>query len=466
MASRGGGGAIVVAGVAGVLALAFFVAWLFVLGRLNEARTAEADAQEALATFIRSNERDAAARYEAEARDQRESVFSVMNARLSDMTELVAGTDGATPDEVLGRVRALSEAPEAGGDAVVNALTRGNDVPLLQLVQSLALEVADLQTQLAEADAARRAAVRSFNEQSEFVASERGRFNREQQQLQGLVDRYVGDVETQLQTLESESREMRDRIDDARALADAEKAELQAEIADLNTQILTLRDQLRTLRGTGGETALLPTDEFALVDGEIISVNATDRSVIINRGRRDKAILGMTFAVYDDATAIRPDASGTYPRGKARLEITNVGENSSTARILEETRGNPIVRGDVIANAVWDPNKQYKLVVYGTFDTNGDGQFTQFERDNVVSLIRDWGGEVVDDLQGDVDFVVLGRKPALPPRPSSAAPPEVQQRWIDLNRIVDRYDEYQRRAEETRVPVLNYNRLLTLTGGG
>lgn len=462
MASRGGTGAIVVAAVAGVLALAFFVAWLFVLGQLNEARTAQADAEASLTAFISSGERDIAARFEQAAEQQRTSVFNIMNGRLSDMTEIVAGTDGSTPEEVRAQISDLSG---PNGNPVIQRLTRGNDEPLLTLVRSLANEVADLETELEQANAERRAAIRGLNEQSEFVASERTRFNTEQGQLQGLVDRYVGDVETQLQNLESESRGMRERIDDARAQADAEKAELQAEVSELSSQILALQDQLRAARGLGTGGSLAGADEAALVDAEVVAINATDGSIVLNRGKRDRMVLGLRFVIYDDATSIRPNAAGNYPPGKATVEVINVGETSATARILSETQGNPIVRGDAMANAIYDPKKTYKFVVDGLFDTNRDGRFTRLERDNVAAQIAQWGGVVVDELEGDVDFVVLGQRPVLPPRPSSSAPIEIQQQYLELLRVVDGYNAMQESAESTRIPILNLNRLTTLTGG-
>ena len=36
-----------------------------------------------------------------------------------------------------------------------------------------------------------------------------------------------------------------------------------------------------------------------------------------------------------------------------------------------------MVSGDVIANAVYDPKKSYRFVVFGAFDTDGDGVATQ-----------------------------------------------------------------------------------------
>src|SRR5690606_35483335 len=151
---------------------------------------------------------------------------------------------------------------------------------------------------------------------------------------------------------------------------------------------------------------ITPLNEEALVDGQINQVNAIDNEVMLSIGRTKKAILGMTFAVYDNATDIRENPeTGEYPAGKAVVEIVRVEETFSRARVISSSQGNPIVRGDVIANAVYDPTKTYKFVVDGLFDTDGDGVASRFERETLEALIERWGGILVSRISGDVDFV-------------------------------------------------------------
>ena len=42
-----------------------------------------------------------------------------------------------------------------------------------------------------------------------------------------------------------------------------------------------------------------------------------------------------------------------------------------------------------------------------------------------AAWIKDWGGSVTDELVGDVDFIVLGARPPIPPEPSASQPIEV-----------------------------------------
>jgi hypothetical protein len=79
-------------------------------------------------------------------------------------------------------------------------------------------------------------------------------------------------------------------------------------------------------------------------------------------------------------------------------------------------------------------------------------------------MIKAWGGTLSDDLSGDVDFLVMGSKPILPPRPDGSAPLEVALEFQRRFREVERYDALARQAVATGVPVLNENRLYTLIG--
>jgi hypothetical protein len=103
-------------------------------------------------------------------------------------------------------------------------------------------------------------------------------------------------------------------------------------------------------------------------------------------------------------------------------------------------------------------------MVEGLFDTNGDGRESRYERDELAALIERWGGTVVDEITGDLDFMVLGAKPVLPPAPAVGAPIAVINEYNRLGREIQRYEELQLAAEATSVPLLNANRLQTLIG--
>ena len=274
-----------------------------------------------------------------------------------------------------------------------------------------------------------------------------------------LVQGYRRDVEMT-------KDELNDRVTSIRNDAEARVASLESEIDQLSSENLILQDQIARLRGERADETLSPRDEFALVDGRVVGVNPANNQIFISRGRQDQLVQGLTFEVYPAGTVIRPNEEGEYPRGKATIEVVRIEDSSAVAYVLRETAGNPILRNDIIANAVYDPEKEYSFTVFGNFDIDDDGIATPEERLEVEALIQEWGGSVSNDIAGDTDFVVLGRKPILPPQPDSQAPPEVLKRFIEIRRRSTRTTRYSTPPSQTGIPVLNQNRLRTLTGMG
>ncbi|MCL4212133.1 MAG: hypothetical protein KJZ68_15890, partial [Phycisphaerales bacterium] len=231
---------------------------------------------------------------------------------------------------------------------------------------------------------------------------------------------------------------------------------------------LALKDsQLGMLQRIINESRLKAANPAALVDGRVIDNATGDGQVFINIGRQHKVSMGMTFEVYDSETQIVPDQfTGEYPRGKASLQVIRVSETTSTAKITRSVPGRPVVRNDVIANAVYDPTKEYMFFVHGKFDMNGDGRPSEAETDLVRNLILQWGGKVVegDTLRGDADFLLLGVQPNEPPPLRANPTPEEVRIWAEQKAAGDRYNRLLQDAMKASIPVLNQNRFLILIG--
>lgn len=239
---------------------------------------------------------------------------------------------------------------------------------------------------------------------------------------------------------------------------------LEDQVADLLDENQILAARVQSIEAKSANTTLSPRGEATLVDARVVGVDAGARTVYLDIGRQQRAILGMTFEVYGNQVDIAPDANGEYPYGKATVEITRVDDTTSVGRIIRENRGNPIVRGDVLANAVYDPAKVYSFVVFGNFDRNNDGVATLKERQQVESDIAEWGGRISEDLDGSTDFLVLGQRPLLPPQPRPDDPVELTVAYANARNEQVKYDNLFESARRTGIPILNQNRLFTLTG--
>ncbi|MDI1290745.1 MAG: hypothetical protein PSX37_12440, partial [bacterium] len=345
--------------------------------------------------------------------------------------------------------------------ATVEGGASGN---LLSLISTRDAEISNLRDQLTRAESDRSRALTDLKNEGDRLAgiqashqatvdrlnTDVGTFEGDMTAYRGGMEDYKGKVDAQVDRLKNENAEAQKRLND--------------EITRLSDENQILESQLKAARGLKTAALFRGAEESALVDGQVIGLDSSSGTLFLDIGAKQKAVLGMTFTVYGDRAAIRPDENGVYPAGKATIEIINVGETSSTARVTSASRGNPVVKGDVLANAVYDPTKVYKFVVFGNFDANRDGIASPLEAQEVRSMIESWGGEIVESLTGDCDFLVLGDRPVVPARPADAAPLEVVQNFVRQQKEVQRYDDLADQARKTSVPVLNENRLYTLTG--
>jgi archaellum component FlaC len=281
------------------------------------------------------------------------------------------------------------------------------------------------------------------------------------EQYRTATDEHLKEIADVREQLETATDKMRDRYSD-------QIKELETEVDGLSQEKVILKGRVEDLEQRINKTRIKPHDPATLVDGSIIDIAGSNDQVYINRGRQDQIVLGMTFEIYGDAAQIRPTDDGEFPEGKGSLQVIKVGENTSTAKITRSTLGQPIVRDDVIVNAIYDPEYQFKFLVHGQFDIDQDGQPTEEEAAYLRSQIENWGGIVIqsDTLPGDLDFLVLGVTPLEPPVPPKDASTLQMQDYRRKKTTQQMYQELYRQARNAQLPILNATRLHILTGGG
>ena len=449
MANRGdtGMGVKIALGLLTTLCLALFVLTVIFAAQANKERQERQAGEATYNEAIRPDERTDLWE-NLRARSGRQSVVMHLHQQNQDLLNLIGAGRRETSEAVIERV--------------TGQLSPGSS-SLLREVESLRARLNERDRDLAAAERARDAAQADMN-----AAIERAERQREANQQR------LNENNAQLAMLQSEVERFRagadQNIDLARSQAAAERAgsaerisSLESTGRQLRNQIAVLEEQLDRLRGQRSGDTLRPQDEATLIDGRVVSVAGPDE-VIINLGRRDRLVLGLSFEVYSRGTSLQPDQDGNFPPGKASVEVIRIDEGTSRARVIRSTRGNPVVANDVLVNPIFDPRKDYKFVVFGNFDTNRDGIATEIERNQIIALIEEWGGTIQDTIDGTTDFLVLGEPPVLPPQPRQDDPIEVIDRYINLRRTVDRFNELFESAKRAGIPVLNQNRLMTLTG--
>jgi hypothetical protein len=450
--SSTGVGAGVAIALLSIVTLALFILSVVFYGKFKEATEQVTqitqEYEQTLGPGERNSERIQRLRDRARDAGRRTTLVGYLADQVEQTMTLAAGN----PDMTYQQLNATVEEnfPAASDMSLVDFIRdqRRRLAQAEQQAEDMSATIADLQAQIEDADD-------RFAELDE-------RRETDVQAVRGLVANYGDTVDRYDEQLRSAIADMDDRVDEILEDKESQIASLQSELDEKEEDILVLRGQIAALREEAADTLIKPKAEYALADATVLSTNASDQTVILDRGRRNNVVLGMTFEIYSDPSVILDKETGEMLRGKATAEVINVEGQTSVARLIRQSVANPVLEGDVAANPIYDPNKKYRFLVYGEFDTDFDGRTTTREADDIRALIEQWGGIVVDSIEDNVDFLVLGAKPYVGPPPAPDAPLAIILRWQEDKKKADRYEELFNTAGATSIPVLNQNRLFTL----
>lgn len=258
------------------------------------------------------------------------------------------------------------------------------------------------------------------------------------------------------------------------ASANGDMKKLQDTIAQLTTQgqqkdkqVKEMSARLTQLMGRLHMSRVNPNEPIVQhADGTIDRV-VDQNTVFINLGRRQSVTKGLTFEVYDKTKGIPPLGNGLsdtdMPVGKASIEVFNVQADTAECRVIRINAGEQLVVGDLITNLVFDPNVRYNFFVYGNFDLSNSGAASPGDAEIVKRLITQWGGNVVDHIDINTDFVVMGKEPTIP---TVTDPSDV----VGMSKVkqaqdaLKKYTDVIADASSLGIPTMNQNRFLYFIG--
>ena len=448
----GAGTGVIVALVVSVVCVIGLLTLTFMMyAGKSEALRLRDEADSALDDFVTSNERnnDSAKRIFDSASQGQTSVFSHMNNHSQAISSFVTGSPTASLEEM------RSSLQLGDGNVVKTVMT-----DLRRQLQASENEIQSLKRQLNDLQQDNEQLMSRVGQAEDASTQKVASVTQTFQGYSQATDKYQSEVEDAVQAI-NESRQKLDRDYRNRI------SSLQGRLDLANQDNSVFRAQIEELRKKTENYRIHPQSPAELVDGRVISVPSSNGQLFIDLGQSDRVMPGMTFEVYNNPTAIRVDSkTGAYTRGKASVEIIRVGPETSTARITRGTQGRPVVKDDVIANAVFNPEYRFKFLVHGKFDVNDDGRPSDAEADYVRRRIIEWGGELVEgeQLTGDLDFLVLGSQPPMPaPLPPDAKDVEFRS-YLQERESREQYDQLFDQASRAQIPVLNWNRFEVLTG--
>lgn len=228
------------------------------------------------------------------------------------------------------------------------------------------------------------------------------------------------------------------------------------QIQQLQVRVDLLSKMVRDLKGPVGDVGELLVGRPS---GKIAKVFIEQGICYIDLGRKDRATAGLPFSVFPAQTGISKDG-----KPKAKIVVVNVGATTSECRVVESSKNDPIIEGDLLINVVFSSTRTYNCVVEGEFDLYGTGKTDPLANRQVRMLIENFGGKVADAISINTDFVIMGDEPPRPPKPPDDAPPAVLRAYSDAMKTYEYYKQVEASAIAFQIPVLNTNRFLAFSG--
>ena len=247
-------------------------------------------------------------------------------------------------------------------------------------------EIASLQAQIeslnASVQTANAAAGQVQQSKDQVIADLRSQLSDEQQnstqRQQELEDR-LSDANDSLQERDAELRSVRDAMVELRR-------EFEQKERYTSARILALNDGLKFL-----------SEEFASnPDGSIVEVSSVTPVAWIDIGANQRLTRGTRFDVEGGPAGSR--------KLKGTVEVEEVKPNSALVKIASVTDAlDPIVPGDVIINAIYDPSGTRNAVLCGNFSG-------RYNRTELEALLSNMGVELQDEIGPTTHFLIVGSK--------------------------------------------------------
>jgi hypothetical protein len=189
------------------------------------------------------------------------------------------------------------------------------------------------------------------------LEGERTKFNADRQEAAAKETQLTNSVQQKQDQMTALEKELTDKI-----------AALGTRDTQRGKQLLDMQEEARRRSPRNFETT----------DGKITAVLPRERLVYINLGSSDGLRPSVTFSVYG-----QDSAKLTASESKAEIEVTQIsGPKSAIARVLSDSRSDPILPGDSIFSPAFHPGSRVHFAIVGTIDIDGDG-------DSDIQRIRD-----------------------------------------------------------------------------
>ena len=240
-----------------------------------------------------------------------------------------------TPPDVL-----ESYKPQPGGKQPYITIDDPNTIGLVRVVEKLKIKLDNVaKTALALQEQAEQMkfrfddAMQETHEKEQKLLAEKEKY---QQQVNEIKNDYNDLKILTQQTADQQVKTLMTQLDDERTA----RKKLNQQLLKTEAELSIAEDRMKSAQEKLHELVPPPDNEIAAYqpDGKIILIDESAKIVHINIGSEDHVYRGLTFSVYDKNLPIPKDG-----KGKAEIEVFNVGKNISAARIVRSNPKNPII---------------------------------------------------------------------------------------------------------------------------
>ena len=385
----------------------------------------------------------------------------MLNQRTLLRSRLVSNTgldDAGIQSEIDAALEAAQESLAETASASLSGL------PLVEVVKTLtrAYEsqrqaLIDLDGSLSAAQASAQSAQDRSRQIQTAAEASLAQIRADVQARRDKLDRDLSEWNSHLEKIQADLKSLSQSLRTKEDIAQQKLEDLQKDLVDNKKRLESLIDKVQQWRQEGGIDF---TGMVSKADGKIITVIPGQDIVLIDIGEGNHLPLSLQFEVFSPGELITE-----HTKSKATIQVVRVRTGLSECQIVRLAKNQALMPGDLIVNSVYDRQNKYVFRVIGEFDIDGSGRPDIGGIQNLQGLIQRWGGQVVNDLQVQTDFLVVGLEPEVPDEPDmfdQAAVALYEQKRKER----EAYMQEQSRAMNLSIPILNHKRFLYLLGLG
>jgi hypothetical protein len=308
------------------------------------------------------------------------------------------------------------------------------------------------------------------------AAAERKKFEDADKEFQAQLARLTEEAKKDRTTNDQALKTLRDEVvrlgqereNDRKTMSDtllAEKKAAKAKDDQLAAQKKALKERIAEIEQLKQKGNVAPPNWRT--DWQIIRMDQRGTNPYINLGSADRVKPQLTFSIHGLGLDGKP-----RPESKGTLEVVSVlGDHLSQTRItsVKDPNRDPITKGDVLYNGLWNPFLKRHVAVAGLVDLNtgqrdpeaGMASFLRgLERESVVVDAwldpRDWSIKG-SGINSQTDYLILGE--------GMEFFSDGRERSTEISKKLDKaVKELQDQAAKNGVPVIGLRKYLEMIG--